>query len=175
VSTWFRRSIPIRRRHLICSSRPFETHKTIVAGIGNIIRSDDGVGVHALRQLQKDPRVPRDVTFLDAGTMGLELLGYVRDATRLLLIDAVDVGKPVGTVVRMNGDELRGQPCGGSVHQLAVADLITTLPLVSDPAPQIVLLGIQTASTQWGTVLSGPVEAALESLVEAVIEELSVS
>jgi len=175
VGTWFRPPRQIRRRHLTCCPRRFEVHKTIVAGIGNIIRSDDGVGVHALRQLQKDPRVPRDVTFLDAGTMGLELLGYVCEATRLLLIDAVDVGKPAGTLVRMNGDELRGQPCGGSVHQLAVADLITTLPLVSDPPPQVVLLGVQTASTQWGTVLSGPVEAALESLVEAVIEELSIS
>jgi hydrogenase maturation protease len=146
--------------------------RTVVVGVGNTIHCDDGAGVHALRRLQRDPRLPGDVTLIDGGTHGLELLAYVRDASRLLLLDAVDVGERPGSFVRMAGSELQGLPCGASVHQLGVADLLATLPLVSDAPREIVLLGVQPASTDWGTDLSAPVEAALASLVEAAVEQL---
>jgi hydrogenase maturation protease len=146
--------------------------KTIVVGVGNTVHSDDGVGVHALKILQGDPRLPGDVILIDGGTLGIELLAYLHDSTRLLLLDAVDVGEPAGTLLRMGGSELRGLPCGASVHQLGVADLLATLPLVSEMPREIVLLGMQPASTDWGTELSAPVEAALGSLVEAAVEQL---
>jgi hydrogenase maturation protease len=64
----------------------------VVVGVGNTILSDDGVGVHAARLLQHDPRVPAGVTILDGGTLGLELLPYVSDASRVLFLDAVNSG-----------------------------------------------------------------------------------
>jgi hydrogenase maturation protease len=151
---------------------PTPAQKIVVVGVGNTIHSDDGAGVHALERLQRDPRVPRDVTFIDGGTHGIELLAYIHDFSRLLLLDAVDVGEQAGTLVRMDGGELRGLPCGASVHQLGVADLLATLPLVSDMPREIVLLGTQPASTEWGTELSPPVEAALGPLVDAAVEQL---
>lgn len=146
--------------------------KTIVVGVGNTIHSDDGAGVHALERLQHDPRLPGDVTLIDGGTFGIELLGYLSECSRLLLLDAVEIGQQAGTVVRMNGDELRGFPCGASVHQLGVADLLATLPLVSETPRETVLLGVQPASTDWGTELSPPVAAALGPLVDAAVEQL---
>jgi hydrogenase maturation protease len=146
--------------------------KTVVVGVGNIIHSDDGAGVHALERLQRDPRFPSGVTLIDGGTHGIELLAYVHDSSRLLLLDAVDVGERPGTLVRMAGSDLRGLPCGASVHQLGVADLLATLPLVSDTPRETVLLGVQPASTDWGTELSAPVEAALGQLVEAALDQL---
>lgn len=146
--------------------------KTIVVGVGNTIHSDDGAGVHALERLQHDPRLPGDVTLIDGGTFGIELLGYLSECSRLLLLDAVETGQRAGTVVRMTGDELRGFPCGASVHQLGVADLLATLPLVSETPRETVLLGVQPASTDWGTELSAPVAAALGPLVDAAVEQL---
>ena len=151
---------------------PKPAQKIVVVGVGNTIHSDDGAGVHALEHLQHDPRLPDDVTFIDGGTFGIELLAYLYECTRLLLLDAVDVGERAGTLVRMGSSELRGLPCGASVHQLGVADLLATLPLVSEIPREIVLLGMQPASTDWGTELSAPVEAALGPLVEAAVEQL---
>ncbi len=146
--------------------------KTVVVGIGNPIRTDDGFGVHALRRLQRDPRVPPDVTFIDGGTYGLELLCYVSDSTHLLLLDALDVGEPPGTLIRMANGQLRGLPCAASVHQVGLADLLATLPLVSTAPRQTVLLGVQPLSTDWGTELTAPVEAALGPLVEEAVAQL---
>jgi hydrogenase maturation protease len=148
------------------------TSRIVVVGVGNLIHADDGLGVHALKRLERDSRLPGDVSLIDGGTFGIELLAYVTDATHLLLLDAVDVGEAPGALIRMSNEQLCGLPCGASVHQLGVADLLATLPLVSDASREIVLLGVQPASTGWGTELSPPVEAAMEGLVEMAIEQL---
>lgn len=145
---------------------------TVVIGVGNAILTDDGVGVHAALLLQADPRVPAGVTILDGGTLGLGLIPYISDASRVLFLDAVNQGEPAGKIVRMTGEELRGFSCGGSVHQLGIADLLATLPLVPNTCDEIVLLGVQPGSTDWGTTLTAPVQAALGSLVDAAIEQL---
>lgn len=157
----------------ISKQGPLES-KVVALGVGNTIHTDDGAGVHALRKLEGHPRVPGDVTLLDGGTLGLDLLACLHDCSRLLLLDAVDVGEEPGTLLRFSGDELRGLQTGASVHQLGVADLLATLPLVSEIEQEIVLLGVQPASTYWGTELSPSVQAALASLVENAVEQLLV-
>ncbi|MGA3044804.1 MAG: HyaD/HybD family hydrogenase maturation endopeptidase [Bryobacteraceae bacterium] len=145
---------------------------TVVVGVGNTILSDDGAGVHAARRLQDDPRVPQGVTILDGGTLGLELIPYVSDASRVLFLDAVNSGEAPGTLARMTGNELLGTSGGMSVHQLGVADLIAALALVSAKPQDIVVLGVQPANTDWGTSLSPDVEAALQGLVDAAVAQL---
>lgn len=146
--------------------------KAVVVGIGNLIHADDGFGVHALERLQGDPRTPANVTFIDGGTRGIELLSYIADSTHLLLLDAIDVGEPPGTLVRMANEELRGLPCAASVHQVGLADLLATLPLVSTTSRETVLLGVQPLSTDWGTELTPPVAAALEPFLETALAQL---
>jgi hydrogenase maturation protease len=145
---------------------------TLVIGVGNTILSDDGVGVHAARLLQSDPRVPAGVTILDGGTIGLELVPYASDASRVLLLDAVNFGEAPGTLTRMTGRDLLGTSGGWSAHQLGVADLIAALALVSTSPQDIVVLGVQPANTDWGTLLSSEVEAALTPLVDAALAQL---
>ena len=147
---------------------------TAVIGVGNTILSDDGVGVHAARLLQHDARVPPGVTILDGGTIGLELVPYAADASRVLLLDAMNSGQAPGTLARMLGRDLLGRTSASSVHQLGVTDLIAALLLVSGHPQDIVVLGIQPASTDWGTRLSPAVDAALASLVNAAVAQLNV-
>lgn len=145
---------------------------TVVVGVGNTILSDDGVGVHAARLLQSDPRVPTGVTILDGGTLGLELVPYVSDASRVLFLDAVNSGSAPGTPVRMTGTDLLGLSVGWSVHQLGVANLIAVLAFASTKPQDIVVLGVQPAITDWGTSLTPAVEATLPQLVEAALAQL---
>jgi hydrogenase maturation protease len=148
--------------------------RTVVIGIGNTIHRDDGAGVHALRKLEDDPRLPNNTVLVDGGTRGLELLADVHGCSRLLLLDAVDVGEKPGTIIRMTAADLHGLPGAASVHQLGLADLLSTLPLISDTPTEVVLLGIQPAETDWGTELSPLVEANLNELLDAAIEQLAI-
>jgi hydrogenase maturation protease len=144
----------------------------IVLGLGNTLHSDDGVGPQAIEKLRSDPRVPGDVSLIEGGTLGLELLTYIWDCSYLLVLDAVDVGQPPGTLVRMSSQELQTLPGKGSVHQLGVADLLVALRVLANRTPEVVLLGVQPASTEWGTELSPAVGAALDSLVDAAVTEV---
>jgi hydrogenase maturation protease len=146
--------------------------RTVVVGVGNLIHADDGLGIHAIRKLQADSRVPNGVELIDGGTFGIELLAYLENCSKLLLLDAVDIGQPAGTLLRMTGEDLFGLPGGASVHQLGIADLLATLPLISNAPEQVVLLGVQPASTDWSCELTEPVAAALDALLDSAVGQL---
>lgn len=145
-----------------------------VVGLGNLVHTDDGVGVHVIQHLQGDPRVPPDVVLLDGGTQGLNLIPHVSGFPRLLVIDAVDVGEPPGTLVRFEGSALNGLPGKATVHQLGFADLMVAMQLLGDAPKDVVVLGVQPMSTDWGAELTNPVRSALPGLIGAVIAQLEV-
>jgi len=146
--------------------------KTVVLGLGNVLHADDGAGAQAIKRLYEDGRVPGEVFLVEGGTLGLELLPYVWDCSRLIVIDAVDVGEAPGTVVRMSGEELNSLPGNSSVHQLGVSDLLVALRVLAQRQPEVTLLGVQPANTDWSTELSPAVAAAMNVLVEATVKEL---
>jgi hydrogenase maturation protease len=146
--------------------------ETLVLGLGNLVHADDGLGVHAISRLQRDPRFPHDVKLLDGGTQGLGLLHHLSGLRRLLVIDAIDVGEPAGTLLRFEGKALKGLPGKASVHQLGFADLMVALQLLGDSPEEIVVLGVQPESTEWSAELTPAVHRALAPLVECVISQL---
>ena len=133
---------------------------TLVLGLGNLVHSDDGLGVHAIQSLTNDPRIPSDVVLMDGGTQGLNLLAHISAFQRLLVIDALDVGAAPGTVLRLEGPALKNLPGKPSVHQLGFADLMVALELLGELPEEITLLGVQPLSTEWSTELTPPVREA---------------
>ena len=113
---------------------------TLVLGLGNLVHSDDGAGVHAIHRLQKDDRVPADVVLIDGGTQGLSLLPHISGFRRMLVIDAVDAGEPPGTLLRLEGPAVENLPGKPSVHQLGFADLMVAMKLLGEVPEEIVVL-----------------------------------
>jgi len=147
--------------------------KTLVLGLGNILLSDEGVGVHIVRLLQERYEFPQEVDLMDGGTLGLDLLPYVEDAQRLLIVDAVQMDAPAGTVARLEGDEVMAifrTPI--SLHQMGVNDLLAAARLLDRYPEQVVLWGIQPAVLDVGLELSPPVAAQVETLAQNVLAEL---
>jgi hydrogenase maturation protease len=145
----------------------------VVLGIGNTLRADEGIGIHALQRLLEKHRLPDRVRTIDGGVMGLELLPYIEGCSALLLLDAVDAGKPPGTVVRFVGEEV---PAAWeqklSMHQAGLADLLALLRMEGLMPQRLVLLGVQPATIDWSLELSPPVQAACDSLVEMAVNQL---
>lgn len=146
--------------------------QTIVLGMGNLVHSDDGIGVHAIHALQRDPRVPSHVVLIDGGTHGLALLPHISGVQRLLVIDAIDVAQPPGTLLRFEGPALKGLPGKASVHQLGFADMMVALELLGETPPEVVVFGVQPKSTEWSAELTPPVQSTLPSLLDSVIAQL---
>jgi hydrogenase maturation protease len=147
---------------------------TVVLGLGNLVHSDDGIGVHAIHHLQRDSRLPPGVALLDGGTLGLGLLPHISGFSRVLVIDAIDAAAPPGTVVRFEGSALNGLRGKASVHQLGFADMMVALKLLGKSPPELVVLGVQPLSTEWSVELTAPVREALPALLDAVVRQIEI-
>ena len=142
-------------------------------GIGNLIMTDDGVGVKAIHHLSKHYRVPDDVELLDGGTLGLDLLPHLEGLDRLLIIDAIETGKTPGTLARLEGDEIPAvMETKLSPHQMGLKDLLAVAMLQGFRPPEMILVGIQPENIDLGTELSPKVSARFEDLIQMVIREL---
>jgi hydrogenase maturation protease len=148
------------------------SQRIIVLGLGNLIRCDDGVGIHAIHQLFRDRRIPESVELIDGGTLGLQLLPAIQDATHLLAIDAINNGAAPGAIFRFDISEIDPLPGSPSVHQIGFIDLLAALRLLEKFPEKMTLLGVQPGETGWGDALSSTVQAVLPELIEAVFDEL---
>ena len=92
-----------------------------------------------------------DVMFVDGGTLGLDLLSIASGATFLLLLDAVEVGAPPGTLARFDRGQLTKLTAGSSAHELGVSDLLAALRILDAEPEDIVLFGVQPEATTLGT------------------------
>ena len=146
--------------------------RVAVLGLGNLMRSDDAVGMLALQRLRADPRFPRFAALIEGGTLGLDLIYPLEGITHLLALDAIDAGARPGTLLRYSGDEISTLPISKSVHLLGLSDLIGAMHLVESAPAEIVVLGVQPQFTGWGTELTSKVDAALATLVECAMDQV---
>lgn len=73
--------------------------KILVAGVGNLLRGDDGFGVVTAHRLLSQP-LPSEVRVIDVGIGGIHLVQELFDSPdALFVLDAVDSGRPPGTVL----------------------------------------------------------------------------
>ena len=146
----------------------------VVIGLGNVVLTDDGVGVHAVTRLAERLGPQPDVTIVEGGTAGLLLLPHLADAKHAIIVDAIDVGAEPGAIVRLAGDEFAlAFSADTTVHDVGLRDLLGAARLSGAWPEQLVLHGVQPGSTTLGTELTPTVAAALDGLVDSVVRELA--
>jgi hydrogenase maturation protease len=148
-----------------------ENKKMIIIGIGNLILRDEGVGVHAVRELE-GRKLPAHVEIIDGGTSLMELLPVIQDAERIIVIDALRGGGEPGTVYRVTPDDLMAETERTlSLHQVSLLEVLGMVRQLGGD-PQVVIIGVEPHEISWGMELTAEVEAKLPQVVEAVLEEL---
>ncbi len=147
---------------------------TLILGVGNPLRGDDALGVLVVQQLQARTDLPPHVTVIDGGTEGIGLIPVMETYRRVIVVDAVMMDLPAGSIRRFTWNDVQlssvGQPL--SLHQ---SDLTATLLLaeaLDSLPPELVIYGVQPHNTEWDHPLSQAVERALPILVEALIHEV---
>jgi hydrogenase maturation protease len=147
---------------------------TVVIGLGNVVLSDDGLGVHAVNRLRRRFE-PRDgVELVEGGTAGLLLLPYLADSRRVIIVDAIDLGASPGTLVRLRGEDWASAfQVGMTPHDVGLVDLLAAAQLSGAWPEQLVLHGAQVGSTAIGTELTEPLAAAVDPLVDAIAADLA--
>lgn len=145
----------------------------LVLGIGNVLLTDEGVGVRALNELERRYTFPENVELLDGGTAGIELLRHIRNRDYLIIIDAMKFDQEPGTVSRVEGQDVPAAfRTRISPHQLGLSDLLAAAMLTDELPKNLVLFGVEPESLDIGLDLTDTVEASLEKLTGAILEEL---
>jgi hydrogenase maturation protease len=147
--------------------------EVLVIGLGNPIMGDDGLGVAALARLRQGWSVPRSVQLVDGGTWGMNLLPLIEASNRVLLLDAIEVGGPTGSLVVLERDELpRFFALKLSPHQIDLREVLAVAELRGRLPSHLVAMGLQPGPVEMAFGLSPDVESRLDHLVSAAVERL---
>ncbi len=145
--------------------------KTLVLGIGNTLLGDEGIGVHVVDRLRRQPAPPADVDFIDGGTLSFVLAEPIEAAESLIVIDAAQLGAAPGTVQIFEGtdmDRFVTNNKHSSVHEVSLYDLLTITLLAGGLPSRRALIGVQPGIIDWSDRLSPPVAAAVPDLCTTV-------
>lgn len=147
----------------------------LVLGIGNSLCGDDAFGIHAQQRLAAERALPGGVTVMDGGTQGIYLLPHIQAAERLLLLDAVDLGRPPGELVLLRDGEIPSRLCQGAVsaHQSGVPQLLSLAGLLGWVPRAVALIGVQVRQVGLGLDMAPEVAARLDQAVALAVGVLA--
>ncbi|MBW1715786.1 MAG: HyaD/HybD family hydrogenase maturation endopeptidase [Deltaproteobacteria bacterium] len=151
---------------------PNKEKKIVVLGVGNLLLSDEGVGVHIANRLMEIP-LPSEVEVIEGGTDGFSLMDVVMNADRLIVIDAVKSGAHPGSIYRFDIED-----CSPyldfyktSVHQINILEVISLSKLIGH-TPKTTVIGVEPKSLEIGMELSPEIQAKIPKIIELIFSEL---
>ena len=148
---------------------PLSPPRTLVMGIGNLLMGDEGIGVHAVREIIELMDLPPEVTVVDGGTGGFHLLSYFSDFDRIVMIDATMDGQAGGTVSLIEPRYATDFPRSLTAHDIGLRDLVESAALLG-PLPKVYLVTVSIEQVQPMRVSLSP---ALEAAVPRVIARVA--
>lgn len=151
--------------------------RTLVVGIGNRERGDDGVGPEVSGRVRA--LAPGEVAVASLRGDLFALLDCWRGADTVVLVDAMRAGAAPGTVRRIALGEDEGSAADlgaalasfASSHSVDLAQALALAESLGRLPPRLVLYGIEAARFELGRGLSPAVAAAVDGVVARILEE----
>lgn len=147
--------------------------RILVLGVGNILFTDEGIGVRCIEQMQREYTFSPNVTLMDGGTLGTRLMGPIMEADHLIVCDAVLCDDQPGSVYKLIGEDLRKSLAfRDSMHQTDLVDTLGMCELVGN-RPQAIVIGMEPLDYHtMGLDLSPTAQSSIPAMIRAVISEI---
>lgn len=144
--------------------------KILVLGIGNLLLSDEAVGVRIVEALDQHYAFTPEIDIVDGGTAGMELIDTMANREHLIVADAVLTGSAPGTVTVLRNDDVPALFTRKiSPHQLGLSDVLMTLRLTDEFPCELTLVGVEPASLEPAITLSASVEQAVVPAMQTIL------
>ena len=128
--------------------------QVLVLGVGNILFSDEAIGVRTVEHLQQCASLPGNVELMDGGTLGIRLMDAIMGCDLLIVVDAALGGGEPGTLYRLEGEGLReSMSFRDSMHQTDLVDTLIYCDLAGH-RPDAVVIGFFSSTPQKFTLKS---------------------
>ena len=144
--------------------------RNTVIGIGNLLRADDGLGIHLVQRLkEKRP----DLEVVDLSTASIEMLEYIKGRDNVVIIDAIKTGAEPGTIHRIILQELKSSSFTSSHSFDLFGVLLLGWQLCRDEMPKkLVILAVEAEDIDsFIDELTTKVRLAIPQLLEMIDEE----
>ena len=138
-------------------------NKIAILGIGNDLRTDDGLGPYIIENLNiDDPRIMIE-------NVGSVPEGFARNlaefgAERVIMVDAADMLKPPGHIELVTKDRIGG--INISTHSMPLSFLM--MYLEQETGGKTILIGIQPKSIQFGEGLTPEIQVVVDNTINTL-------
>lgn len=147
--------------------------RALVAGVGNVLRGDDGFGVRVVEALEGTD-LPEGTEVIEVGIGGIHLVQQLMHGRydALVIVDAVDRDGSPGQLFVLEAevpDVLEGgRPLEVDMHKTDPSRVLLMARALGALPPCVRIVGCQPASAGLDEALSAPVQAAVGEAVSAV-------
>ncbi|MDD6180653.1 MAG: HyaD/HybD family hydrogenase maturation endopeptidase [Desulfovibrionaceae bacterium] len=148
--------------------------KVLVLGIGNMLLTDDGVGVFAAQALQKETW-PDTVTIMEAGTFTQDIFYLFEGYDAILVLDIVHAQGTPGTIYRLTESQLvDNHKQRLSIHDIDLIDSLRMAELLHRKKPSLLVIGMEPFDyTTWNIGLSDATQAKFEDFLAVARREIA--
>jgi hydrogenase maturation protease len=146
----------------------------MILGVGCLLFSDEGFGIRVIEKLEETYTFPENVSLVDGGVLGVNLLGVISLADQLIVVDVIrNKGNP-GDVYRLTGGQIPERiRCKNSIHQVDFLEALTLCQAL-DKVPETVIIGVEPLDIETLSIELTPVTAAKVSpMIDMVLSELN--
>jgi len=147
-----------------------------IIGFGNKYRSDDGIGIRIVEELEKLDFF-KNIEIIDGGTSGTDLIFLIKGCSKIIIIDAIDAGQNVGDVVNIKISDveefIKRDYKSLSLHDLNLADILKLIKALKINA-DISIIGVKPKKMDFGDRLSPEIEEKIPEIISLVKKEAGV-
>ncbi|KJS28457.1 MAG: hypothetical protein VR64_24575 [Desulfatitalea sp. BRH_c12] len=150
------------------------TEHITILGVGNILLTDEGIGVRVIEQLANRYDFDPNVELVDGGVLGIRLMGVISQSDILIVVDAVHNNDEPGSLYRLADEQVpRRMLAKQSMHQMDLPEVLALCAAVDKVPQHIVVIGVEPLDTATLSVDLSPVVAArMDALITMVLDEL---
>ncbi|MCA1944619.1 MAG: HyaD/HybD family hydrogenase maturation endopeptidase [Desulfovibrio sp.] len=151
-----------------------DSPRILVMGVGNILYTDEGLGVRLVEHLEARYDFSENVTLFDGGTLGTRLMGPIMESDVLIVLDAVLGGDEPGAIYRLTGDDLRKSLAfKNSMHQTDLVDTLIFCELAGH-RPEAIIIGMEPFDYEtMHPEISPLVQERLPLMAEVALKEIA--
>jgi hydrogenase maturation protease len=147
-----------------------ENIKYLIIGAGNLLLSDEGMGIHIVNKL-KEQESFKDTEFVDIGTSTLDIGSFLSDELqKIVIVDCIKTAEyKEGTVFKLTLDDLRARQLNKfSLHQMELVDSLKLLSIANNLPPVMIIGVVPHNISTFSMELSPEIETVFPAIVEKI-------
>ncbi len=150
-----------------------------IIGVGNLLLGDEGLGIHAVKELKNHEEIKEKADIYEAGTRAFEVLEYMENRKKAIIVDAFRKGEKSGKIHKyviklseLNEDLINNIDVPVTMHDINFLDAIISGKEVYNLPEEIIIYGIEPEKIHISMNLSDNVRKSLKKLIDLIKEEL---